>query len=163
MPKPDNQIFFVSECYFKSNIQDWAEKYFHTRDYRITEMVLPLLKFDFLNTYGLSLQTVFKNKQLLLRAKIYDEKLNGIYLLQVWKTEKCYNKFLKEVGSKKFEKAIKSTKIRFKKHTKRVHKAFLHDQIEQMKFKKAIWQFVDPIFKKEWMVIGDPIRDSGLK
>lgn len=164
MLNPDNQTFFVSECHFKSNVKDWAKNYLHVRDYRITEMVLPVLKSDFLNAYELALQVVVKNNQLNLRAKIYDEKRNSICLFQIWKTEKCYKKFLKEIKETKFEKAIKSTGLRFeKKMTERVPSNFLQDQVEGMRFKKVIWQFVNPIFKKDWMVIGDPIRDKSLK
>ena len=164
MPSFNRQNFFVSECHFKSNGRDWAKNYLHKKDYRITEMVLPILKFDFLNAYGLTLQAFVKNNQLILRAKLYDEKQNSICLFQIWKTRKCYKRFLKEVKATKFEKAIRSTGLRFeKKITEKVSSSFLHEQIEQMKFKRAIWQFVNPIFKKDWMVIGDPIRDPGLK
>ena len=161
MLSPDNQTFFVSESYFRSNIRDWAENYLFKREYRITEMTQPILKSDFLDFYGLTLQTFVKNNQLFLRAKIYNEFQNNICLFQIWKTQECYKGFLKKADSIKFEKAIKLTGLRFeKKMTESVSQNFLHGQIEQMKSKKVIWQFVNAIFKKPWMSIGDPIRSK---
>ena len=160
----DNPTFFTSECYFYSYMTNWAENYLYRENYRITEMVLPILKSDFLNFYGLTLQTCVKNNWLMLRAKLYNEEQNNICLFQIWESKKCYESFLKKIEAIKFEKAIKSTGLWFEKNiTESVSLSFLHEQIEQMKFKKVIWQFVNTEFEKPWMTVGDPIRNKGLK
>lgn len=157
----NNKVFFVSEYFFRSNKTDWAKNYLFNKNYRITEMLQPILKSDFLRLYSTTIKNCFSTEMLLLRAKVYNQSQDDICLFQVWSNYECYNRFLIKVGSQKLEKAIKLMHLQCrKKLTDSVPINSLHKQIEKMKSKKIIWQFVNTMFQKDWMIIGDPIREK---
>lgn len=156
--------FFSVECFFYSENKDWAKNYLYNKNYRITEMVHSVLNDEYLNSYGFALRNYFEKELLILRAKIYNQNENAICLFQIWKNHISYDSFLKEIEGKKFETAIRSTGIRFdKKITKSVSQDLLHKKVEQIRSKEVLWQFVNNLFKKEWMIIGDPIREGKKK
>ena len=156
-----NNYFFVSEIflsYFKTN--DWAKKYLYKKDYRITEMIVDILGLEFFDCFGKTMKECFRNKELLLRSKIYNPKQNNICLFQVWKNASCRNLFLEKVQESKFKKAIYRKDIQFKELIReKASEEFIQKKIEEIKPKEVIWQFVDGKFQKNWMILGDPLKE----
>lgn len=152
---PKDKSFFAHYVYFFSKNTDWAKNYLKNRNYRITDMLSPSMD-DFFKNYGQELVNCFEKKQLLLRAKIYNKHQNNICLFQIWRNRVCQQSFQNKFDIQ-FKKAIKNLLV-LKKFSRSASKRELNQEIEALRLKPVIWQFVGTEFKKFWMTIGDPLK-----
>ena len=155
---------FLCEVYFQSKNKDWAKNYLYRKDYRITDIIHSIPQSNkLMRHYGSHVKDCFKGSSLLLRAKIYNQDQDNICLFQVWKDRDSYENFYREVrlDDQKMGELLKSAGIQFKKIMKEsVPVSFLSGKIEEMRNRKVIWQYVNDLYRKEWMVLGDPVKEN---
>lgn len=155
---------FLYEVYFQSENKDWAKNYLYRRDYRITDIIHSIPQSNkLMKYYGSHVKGCFKGNSLLLRAKVYNQDQDNICLFQIWKDRDSYENFYKEVrlDNQKMSELLKSVGIQFKRIMKEsISVSFLSDNIEKMRNREVIWQYVNDLYRKEWMILGDPIKEN---